>query len=85
MPSEEISSSKRTASSRSSSVTSTSVPPVVQVENISWKCTSKLKGANCNVRVPGPAIDALRCQAIRFDSAARPRATPLGFPVDPEV
>ncbi|CAM3655092.1 hypothetical protein COSO111634_22070 [Corallococcus soli] len=77
--------SSSTASSRSSSRTSTSVPPEHQVPNSSWNDTSNDSGENCNVRVPGPAMDCPSCHAIRLASGPWPIATPLGVPVEPEV
>ena len=85
MRSRAMSSTSAKGSRRVSSLTSTSVPPVLHVLKISWNETSKLSDANWRVRVPTVASDVVRCHSSRLTSAACPMATPFGTPVEPEV
>src|ERR1700733_7246247 len=62
--------SKQFGSTRKVSSTKTSVPPVVNVANISWKETSKLRGANCSVLNPTADAECFCCQANKFTIAA---------------
>ena len=68
-----------------SSEINSSVPPVLKVENISWKETSKLNDANCNVLPPIDCSELLHCQLTIFTAERWLIATPLGLPVEPDV
>src|SRR5690606_16841388 len=80
-----ISSRSCNPSIRCSSVIRWSVPPVVKVEKISWKETSKVIGLNCSVFVLTVAVEFSACHKSRFDKERWFMHTPLGLPVDPDV
>ena len=64
---------------------STSVPPLSQVEKMSWNETSKDSEANCSVRACGGSRVVLSIQPSRFSSGRCVIKMPLGLPVEPEV
>ncbi len=81
----ERSGTQRVASFCTSPGITTSAPPVVQVEKISWNEASKLRVENWSVRVPVSYPGCACCQARRFASVRCGTPTALGRPVEPEV
>ena len=61
------------------------VPPAAQVEKISWKATSKPRGANWPVRATISSSQRSHSAATRFTNDACDPRTALGSPVDPLV